>query len=297
MKKNTNYAIIDHVGSLESTDIMKACYNLAYALSEKEKTYTMKRFCQLISRNPETRVSDKQKNFVRFNKHPEEVILICNELNTSAQWIADVWAEKTDKLTVIEGSTGDVYTMEDLHPEWFAERYILQDSIYRRCANIWGKALGWSFSAPLYSTPRSESIENYHRGKANIAALIQAESHINKYNNKKHVREELQKNFREHPERFQRNTTSKIASRPESYLKSKAVATEEECRQFFTHYKWLQQHHMLAESLEAGYTLCPHCGRPIYESAEDCDWCTYHREAPMNFTPYFDDSFNEEDWG
>ena len=266
--KNTNYCIIDHIGALESNEVMKACYKLAFEISEKKATYTMKGFCQKISRNPNTKVSDKQKNFVRFNKHPEEVILICDEFNTNAHWIADVWAEKTDKLTVIEGSTMEVYTMQDIHPEWFAEHYITENSIYRRCANIWANALGWSFSAPLYRDNKINATENYIRNKQ--ACQNVPETHQSKL--------------------------SKIATRPESFLNSKAVASEEECKQFFNHYRFLQQNDMLADSLEPGYELCPHCHRPIFESAEDCDWCDFHRDNPMNFTPYFDDSYRDEDW-
>lgn len=295
--KNTNYCIIDHIGSLESTDIMKACYKKAFDISEKKATYTMKGFCQKISRNPNTKVSDKQKNFVRFNKHPEEVILICNEFNTNAHWIADVWAEKTDKLTVIEASTNEVYTLEDLHPEWFAT-YQIDINEYsnpRRCANIWGNALGWSFSAPLYRDDKLNATENYVRNKQ--ACQNVPETHQSKL--------------------------SKIATRPESYLKTKAIASDKECKDFFEYYKYLYTTDSLETALEPGYQLCPDCGRPInidkaelelksipktrfkhtthYTPRQEdrvCMHCDLVVPAEMlnNFTPYFDDSYNDEDW-
>ena len=314
--KNTNYCIIDHIGALESNEVMKACYKLAFEISEKKATYTMKGFCQKISRNPNTKVSDKQKNFVRFNKHPEEVVLICNDFNTSAQWIADIWAEKTDKLTVIEASTMEVLTLEDIHPEWFAEHYLTENSIYRRCANIWANALGWSFSAPLYRDNNIDA-ENYHRVKSNCKTESVI-AHKNMLKKEAEMKETFIKNCptswtnaqKEHAWNIRlgeirqklwetttkRNTTSKIASNPKSFLNTKAVASEEECKQFFNHYRFLQQNDMLADSLEPGYELCPHCHRPIFESAEDCDWCDFHRDNPMNFTPYFDDSYRDEDW-
>ena len=307
--KNTNYCIIDHIGALESNEVMKACYKLAFEISEKKATYTMKGFCQKISRNPNTKVSDKQKNFVRFNKHPEEVVLICNDFNTSAQWIADVWAEKTDKLTVIEASTMEILTLEDIHPEWFA----LNDtnSIYRRCANIWANALGWTFSAPLYRDNKQNSSENYTRNNTmvrtcaphyNETTLLNAERLPKEYF--KHADGSIGYRIKPTDGKFHYVNTekedlskfSKVATRPESYLRTKAVASEEECKQFFNHYRFLQQNDMLADSLEPGYELCPHCHRPIFESAEDCDWCDFHRDAPMNFTPYFDDSYRDEDW-
>lgn len=267
--KNTNYAIIDHVGSLESSEIMKVVYKMAYDISDKKETYTMKNFCKLISKNPNTRVSDKQKNFVRFNKHPQEVILICSVFNTTAQWTAETWAERTEKLTVIEAETMDVFDLRELHPEWFATKYAAEDSIYRRCANIWSRALGWSFSAPLYRDYKINATECYIR---NTTVLKDKHSKIRI--------EDL----------------SKVSTRPDSYLKAQTIAPEEECKAFFEYYKYLQTNNLLADSLEAGYELCPDCGRPIYESAEDCDWCTYHREAPLNYTTYYDDSYIDEDW-
>lgn len=272
--KNTNYCIIDHVGSIDSKEAMENCYALAEEIKEhgKDKTYKMKAFCKKIY-HLQNDPSKGQKFKVRFDKHPEEVIFICNDFNTNAQWVADIWAEKVDSLKIIEAINYDnpsetYLTLEDIHPEWFTERYMFENSIYRRCANIWANALGWTFTAPLYRDNKINATENYVRNKQ--ACQNVPETHQSKL--------------------------SKIATRPESFLNSKAVASEDECKQFFTHYKWLQQNDMLADSLEPGYELCPHCHRPIFESAEDCDWCDFHREAPMNFTPYFDDSYNDEDW-
>ena len=271
----------------------------------------MKGFCQKISRNPNTKVSDKQKNFVRFNKHPEEVVLICNDFNTNAQWIADIWAEKVDKLTVIEASTMETYSLEDIHPEWFAEHYLTENSIYRRCANIWANALGWSFSAPLYRESKENNTENYTKNKALLERVTVQFDEYSLLNTEKMPKEYFKRKdgsttFRYKPEdgvfhynRAVKNDTSKaskISTRPESFLNSRAIASEEECKAFFEHYKWLQQNHMLADSLEPGYEFCPGCGRPIFETAEDCDWCEYHREAPLNYTTFYEDSYDNEDW-
>jgi len=314
--KNTNYAIIDHIGSLESNDVMKACYKLAYDLSNKKATYTMKGFCQKISRNPNTKVSDKQKNFVRFNKHPEEVVLICNEFNTKAQWLADVWAEKVDKLTIIEATTMEVYTLEDIHPEWF--HLNCTDSIYRRCANIWSKALGWQFSAPLYIDRDVNTSESFIRNQLTLQQF--AKSYID-YECPNHDTPVLRYTDKEQKDL---SKFSKVATNPNSYLKTKAVASEDECKQFFEHYKWLQQNGLLADSLEAGYQLCPHCGRPIaidkaevnlnevdpalfkdaskFHARKDDRTCSHCQllvpaELLNNFTTYYDDSCKEEDWG
>ena len=287
--KNRDYCIIDHIGSLESDVVMSQAYSIAYSLTQHPKTtYTMKKFCQMLSRNPETKVSDKQKNFVRFNKHPEQVILICSGLNTRTKWLADVWAEKADDITVIEcvGDQIEVYTAKDLHPEWFSCKDPV-DSIYRRCANIWSRALGWQFSAPLYRDKASEiDVMKYKRSDAKLFK-DQPGAHVTKTNHS-----------------------------PAAYLNSKTLASEDECREFFNYYKYLRVNKLVEESLIPGYQLCPVCGRPIAidkamfdlndldkyeldlipEHKDDryCDSCNLRIPAELitNVDAYWDDSFH-----
>lgn len=285
--KNRDYCIIDHIGSLESDVVMKKAYSIAYSLTQYPKTtYTIKRFCQMLSRNPETKVSDKQKNFVRFNKHPEQVILICSvsngiwnehtkefelddpnadydRISGKIKWIAEKWAERSDSVTIIacNDTTVEVRSMNEEHPEWFSCKDPV-DSIYRRCANVWSRALGWQFSAPLYRDNASEiDVMKYKRSDAKLFK-DQPGAHVTKTNHS-----------------------------PASYLNSKALASEDECREFFNYYKYLKLAGILEESLEPDYMICPECGRPMRRTAEDCDWCNYHQDAAKVDT-FWEDSFH-----
>lgn len=271
-KKITDYCIIDHMGALESEEVMKKAYSLAYSLTEFPKmTYTMKKLVQAGVPYVVDTISNKQRNMIRFNKHPKQVIVICSSLNTTTQWYIDIWAEKVDSLTVIlceDEHNPELITMQDLHPEWYVA-HEATDSVYRRCANIWANALGWSFSAPLYRDTVGGMNENFHvrpdfkqyKDDAGIAGHF-----------------------------------SKISSKPSTFIKTTAVASEDECRQFFEYYRYLQQSGLLAECLEPGYEICPQCGRPIRDTAEDCNYCTMHREVEINEPEtYFDDTYEEDE--
>lgn len=271
-KKITDYCIIDHMGALESEEVMKQAYALAYSLTEFPKmTYTMKKLIQAGVPYSVENISNKQRNMIRFNKHPKQAIVICSDLNTTVNWYIDIWAEKVDSLTVIlceAGHNPEIITLQELHPEWYVA-HEAKDSIYRRCANIWANALGWSFSAPLYRDTVGGMNENFHvrpdfkqyKDDAGIAGHF-----------------------------------SKISSKPSTFIKTTAVASEEECKAFFEHYKYLKQHNLLEKCLEPGYELCPKCGRPIRDTAEDCNYCTMHREVEINeFETYFDDTYEEDE--
>ena len=135
----------------------------------------------------------------------------------------------------------------------------------RRCAMIWASALGWQFSAPLFRDPYTESIDMY-------TARPDMEHESGSYGAK----------------RF---------TRPESFINSfRAVASEEECEKFFEHYVYLSKNGLLAEFLEPGYTLCPTCGRPIFETSAQCNWCDEEFET-VTIDTFWEDSYNDDpDW-
>lgn len=272
-KKVTDYCIIDHMGALESEAVMKEAYRLAYAITQFPKmTYTMKKLIQAGVPYAVDTVSNKQKNMIRFNKHPKQAIVICSDLNTTTQWYIDVWAEKVDSLTVIlceSGHKPELIDLKDLHPEWYVA-HEATDSVYRRCANIWANALGWSFSAPLYRDAVGGMNENFH----------------------------VRPDFKENKDSAViAGHFSKISSKPSTFIKTTAVASEEECIQFFNYYRYLQQSGLLAECLEPGYEICPQCGRPIRDTAEDCNYCTMHREVDHEeFATYHDDTYEEDEF-
>ena len=344
--KNRDYCIIDHIGSLESDVVMKKAYSIAYSLTQHPKTtYTMKKFCQMLSRNPETKVSDKQKNFVRFNKHPEQVILICSvsngiwnehtkefelddpnadydRISGKIKWIAEKWAERSDSVTIIacNDTTVEVRSMNEEHPEWFSCKDPV-DSIYRRCANIWSRALGWQFSAPLYRDKASEiDVMKYkryaiHKEEDINVALAKACPMLKDlvWYSFEDLAEKVNKAYIEHKEWFDEDALraynrvyadrfniahaepddhrTKTNHSPASYLNSKALASEDECREFFNYYKYLKLAGILEESLEPDYMICPECGRPMRRTAEDCDWCNYHQDA-VKVDTFWEDSFH-----
>ena len=350
--KNTNYCIIDHVGKIEDNEALKACYALAEKIREhdKDKTYKMKAFTKLVL-NLQKDPNKGQKFIIRHDKHPEEVIFICDKYNTTTKWVADIWAEKVETLKIIEAANYDTVndkylTMEDIHPEWFETHYITEDSKYRRCASIWAKPLGWTFlnSNPLY---RDDDLnpEGFHRVKSNSKQLSKEEYLINqkkeaelKITFLKNCPKEWNKKQKETAwekrigaikheawkQSDKRNTTSKISSRPASYLKAKAIASEEECKKFFEYYKYLYLTGTLEDSLEPGYQLCPHCGKPIaidkaeanlkeldpsdFKDASEfhprkndrtCSYCQLLVPAELlnSFNPYYDDSYEDESEG
>lgn len=270
-KKNRAYTIIDQFGSLDSTETLSKAYAIAKSISihPKEHTYTLKGFCKMLSNNPNTQVSDKQKNMVRFNFNPSQVIVIVSALTPQVQWRIDQWVEKADHITVIEVEDInhiEIHTLKDMHPEYFAATEST-DSKARRCANIWSNALGWQFSAPLYRDNSREMDEMYLK-----------RNDRNNYDDTAHL--------------------TKIASRPASYINSKiAVAPERECQEFFVYYAYLQQNKLLAEFLEPGYELCPHCHRPVRTGQSNtmhCSYCEFEAED-YELNPYFEDSYRDEE--
>lgn len=150
----------------------------------------------------------------------------------------------------------------------------------RRCAMIWGSSLGWEFSAPLFrDEQRPESIDMYTpRHVSEDEALL--------------------------------SYGAKRFTKPESFINSfRAVASEEECKAFFEHYRWLYENNLLAESLEPDWELCPVCNRPHRISQDKCTWCdtefesieceafydddTRHAKDELNFNSF--DNYSSED--
>ena len=254
---------------LDSEETMKKAYKLAYEITDHKKTtYTIKKFCQMLSGNPYTKVTEKQKNFVRFNKHPEEVIIITttsngiwnphkkdydidepnmdyDRISSKIKWIAENWAERAEKVTIIlcnSNDTIEIRSINEEHPEWF--HLHAEDSIYRRCANIWAKPLGWTFSAPLYRDKASDINEMQYKRPDAKEYKDQPGSHV-----------------------------TKTSHTPKAYLNNKTLASEEECKEFFNYYKYLHIANLLTDALDDNYTLCPHCGRPILKTTTDCEHC------------------------
>lgn len=235
-----NYCIIDHAGSVGA---FRALYKKAFAAAaEYEKAFTLKGVCEAYSPFAKE-VTSKMKFYHRYNRTPQHVFLVCaSRFTPQAQFIAGIWEDRGIGVTYIEEDVPVTHT------------YIEEISKARRCAFIWGAALGWPFSAPLFRDPRCEEIDMYTK------------------------REDLNSN------------EAAYAAKRNSRLEGlRSVASEEECKEFMHHYAYLYKNNLLAESLEPGWMLCPNCGRPVHEGAE-CTWCNEATEGP-EVEGFYEDSY------
>lgn len=378
-KKITDYCIIDHIGALESEEVMKKAYALAYELSQcpRNKTYKFKQILQMGAPYTIQEVSQKQKTMIRMGKNPKQVVVIVSGdkyyyeayqccptsymaeghykgYDSNTKWILDKWAEKAECVKVILCEEGCNLQIIDYIAEncpW-KTTFEATNSVYRRCANIWGNALGWSFSAPLYRDYVGGVNEGFQtRSKCDFNENLRA-SLKNKGVSEEDIQEALSKeqercrakadksnktsysyliiNGKRNNERAYKddakdpmqNHMSKISSKPSKFIKSIAVASEEECIKFFEYYKYLKMTNLIEASLEPGYQLCPHCGRPIaidvaqlnlketpdemFESTKTfklrdqdrtCNHCDLVIPAELFFetSTYYDDTYDDEE--
>lgn len=265
MAKLTNYAIIDHIGSMTNTELTNT-YNEAYLMAgalgyNKTNCFTMKKVCQLSSPNAQA-ITDKQKIWVRTNKHPKIVILVCPEMYDAVKNAESLWRKNDVYVHLVIANQPEYDFGLDYH----------NISIYRHCAMIWGNAIGWEFSAPLM---RETNIR--------VADI----NYIPRFDRKKLLARGMST-----------NDLTKITSDPEKYLDEKhSIASEDECKAFFQHYRWLYENNLLAESLEPDYELCPSCGRPIRINVTHntiCDYCDTEVSSE-EVVAFYDDSFNVTD--
>jgi hypothetical protein len=265
------YTIIDHVGSIADETMLSAAYAKAYALNPKgQECFSLKKFCHMMPNDYEQPKALWQKKLeVRYWKHPSNLIFICSDLNWKALATLETWDVDPENIKIILVQEDiEVLTMRDVKPEWYAQKEAT-DSIYRRCANIWGQALGWEFSAPLYRDKGSEiNVMQYKRNDRNILIENGNGDHI-----------------------------TKTSHTPEAYMRSKMVASEEECQEFFRYYKYLKTNNILEEFLESDWEICPECGRPIRLSQEECTYCTFRpNRQTVELSRYWEDSNADEDW-
>lgn len=269
----TNYIIIDHVGQIASSEIESA-YNKVYtkiAEYNKEqkttvdnyevpKTFTMKKVCEMYS--PFAReITPKMRAFHRYNRTPKKVYILCDEYTAQTKAVEKIWSDRNIMTEIVAMHQKTLIVRSD------------EASKARRCASIWANALGWSFSAPLFRDEENiRSAENYALG------------------NIMHRREIIESDI-----------SAKVTLITTDELKYQSayseVASEDECEAFFEHYKWLYRNHMLAESLEPDYTLCPNCGRPIRLGASEiatCSSCDTEVESYMSDS-YYESYSNDSD--
>lgn len=272
------YAITDGIGYMPE-DELSLGYERANKLANGLETHTLKYVCKA---NYEARfhrplqiVSDKMKSFNRFQLNPKEVYVICSEFNDSVKSKADMWLANDRNIKV--------YVIETAHIEPQVSRHTREDKCYgidhmskaRRCALIWGNALGWTFSAPLVRDPKYLVPDTYTK-RANLSTFGTGK-YESVYELPSHVQDKL----------------SKPSFTNKAYITSNIeLATEAECEAFYQHYAYYQKNGLLAEMLEPGYKLCPHCGRPYRYNGGTalCTWCDTELET-VDETAYGDTYF------
>lgn len=285
----TNYVLIDHVGSVED---IKKVYGLAYKVAaragfvntkETRKVWTMKQMCQTMSPYA-SQITDKMKYRARYTKHPKLVYLVCDTVESSkVDFIKSIWEERDITVQVVSEQDG-VLPIEPKKEFDFG----LNVSIYRECALIWADALGWSFSAPLlHDTGKVNTPDPWQR-RPEHKEVVEIR------NGEEITRADLLGNH-----------ISKISTNPEKFNEVfHEIASEDECKAFFKHYRWLWENNLLEESLEHGWKLCPECGRPYrYESQGEYrfdGWyteCYCHTLNPVagQFDTFYDDSYEDTD--
>lgn len=268
-KKNviTDYCIIDHIGAIEEGDaFVKELYKKAYSLSQCKKTFKIKEMCKII--NPYVSNIKGMKNSIRQSKTPAQVIVICTNLST-ADWTIRQWLERVNNVTIIHVPDGcapyEVITAEEFDPTIF-QTWETPESKARRCAAIWAKALDYEFNAPLYRDSTWAMDEGFMERPD------------------KDIQKELG------------NHSCKISTKPEKFRITKAVASEAEIKQFWEYYKYLYMNKLLEEFISSDYHLCPHCGRPIHQNTESCQWCDTTNEFFIEeFKSYYDTEELDED--
>lgn len=282
----TNYAMIDHVGSLEWTPEFMGCKVVAKTLGEDkmktlnrvvyttvnsmikadgfEKVFTVKECAKLESPFAKE-ITSKMKTRIRYIKNPKKVYLICNNAEDSnVKYAEKIWTDRGIDVKIIE-----VNPFEKTHK-------IDTDGSYdkkRRIAEIWANALGWSFSAPITRIQQENSIDNYSKRSDHDELIARGETHV-----------------------------TKVSSRPESFLlQQRVIASDAEIDAFIEHYMYYQKivksgQMKLSELLEPNWSVCPHCGKPIrlHEGNGECPYCDSIIEDDVVVNAYYDDSYDEE---
>ena len=305
-----DYAIIDHVGSLDSND-NKKIYNRVYKKAntehfDKKNLFTMKKFCQL-NWNPYTnKVLDDEKlksmKFaMRHQKNPKKVYFICPELDNNAEREVQKWHDRGIEVRIFEANTNSEYKYEDFYDTHQIDFDGLS-SINRRLAEIWAPAFGYSFSAPITRIQRDNNIENFSKRPDHDTLTNAGETHI-----------------------------SKPFTSAETFLEmNRCIATDaeiKEFRQYLDAYLELAGCRInnkvgatfgsvsgnvsaLQEFLNPDYIICPHCKRPMnphnHKDANQretefiiCTHCETHFPEDtfkiFECKPYYEDNGDDND--
>lgn len=276
-----DYAIIDHVGSLTTAEV-KRVYKIAYGAAKNDnlEAHTLKKVCQADS--PFAReISNKMKFRARYTKNPKKVYLICDKLNSNAEFVLNIWEERHIKVQVIEANPIQAEYKIDCTGEATLRRSIL---------DIWGTAIGWNFSAPLIRVQPLNNIENFSKRSDHDDMVASGETHFSKPYTTAEMFIAMNKAI----------ATDKEVTEAWKHLGGLAVLAEGkiELKPGKNFGAFLGSDAKMQEWLEPDYILCKECHRPIKMHLGDveCPHCKAILEENVMLDTYYDDSFKEDDF-
>lgn len=282
----TNYAIIDHVGSIDEADL--SVYKKIYIKAKREgfeknkSLFTMKKVC--LADSPYARqVTDKMKYRVRYQKNPQKVYFICPTLDFRCECEVKKWHDRGIPVRVFEVLGNAEYDYKD----FFDTHQIDVDgkaSINRRIAEIWAPAVGYSFSAPIYRIQRDNNIENFTKRSDHDDLVKAGETHYSKpYTsaetfltmNRCVATDEEIKEFRQYLDNLLLLTDCRIDTKVGASFGSVSGNTS-----------------ALQEFLDIDYIICETCKRPMKKKfgVGHCTHCSSEIDERDWLVPYVEDA-------
>lgn len=286
-----NYAIIDHVGSLDEKDLniySKVYKDAKKAGFEKDKSlFTMKKICILESPYAKE-VTQKMKYRVRYQKNPQIVYFICPTLDFKTECEVKRWHDRGIEVRIYETLGNAEYTYKD----FFDTHQIDIDgkaSINRRLAEIWAPAFGYGFSAPISRIQSDNHIENFSKRPDHDEIVASGETHFTKPFTSDETFLEMNrciapdseiKEFRKYIDAYLALTGCRIDTKVGATFGSVEGNTS-----------------ALAEFLNPDYIICETCRRPMKVHTGDCECphCLNRFSEDIVLTAYYDDSSDFED--
>lgn len=301
----TNYAIIDHVGSLTSSqnlDLYSKIYVRAESEGfEKKRTcVTLKTVC--LADSPYARkVSDKMKHRARCVKNPKKVYFICNKLNSKSEAEARKWCKRNIPVEMYDVEADEIYEYDrhmmcaSPYPEFEASTNALalddEASVDRRIADIWKIAIEFPFSAPvtreLHGRPMETQPDRFLKHPKYDELVASGETHV----------------------------TNKLTSSGAMIGLNLSIAPESECKEYRTtldFYASLADGHIVREVgadfgafkgnhekfkefFAINVDICE-CGRP-YKLGFKETYCTCGRvhKSPYEIGTYYEDNGDDND--
>lgn len=281
-----DYAIIDHIGEIDC-NMLTPIYNEAYKRAAEDgfhtnkwdpenNVFTMKTVAHKMSPYAKE-VSFAMKDRARRTKEPKKVYLICERITDSIEYNANLWSERQRKVMLNEDNYYYDWIQLEILPTIPEYCYYGEElSVARRIAIKWGKALGWSFSAPLIIDQHLSEPDTYIRNKNiqpnkyinyevreverdNIVTKIPYDSFYtsndtiaDRFDEKQEILKDHNKKRKNSPfkkpitYRIEKrifsdyNDFSKISTKGETFRKRLQIAPEKECMDFYIYYMWLR---------------------------------------------------------